>query len=356
MEIMLFMMFLFSVTRDHNHSYVWRISGIEISKYMKYDGTKTQITGGKYFLLFKVIHDKLRFSYRVVHPIANHIGYVKLNDTWTGVIGQVINQEADIAFVPTGITYDLFSAMRFSSTLRFSEHVFIITVPDKVSDWNSLMKPFSLDVWIAVFSTVLILGLSLHIIVKKDLIVAKNKKLWTRCRIFWDLFCTLFGQGFDIQNIESFASRFIIGIWWLSIIVLLYAYSGTLMSFMACPITESYPKDFHELATFVRNGEYSCGSNEGLSVWKGIKESKSKDTKILRENILSDNNLMTVPQAIKKVQSERFAYIVSQYVINQYISKLKKNKYIMSTDSLYTFIIAFPICRNFFFKKAISNT
>ncbi|XP_023231169.1 uncharacterized protein LOC111631196 [Centruroides sculpturatus] len=147
-----------------------------------------------------------------------------------------------------------------------------------------------------------------------------------------------------------------IGIWWLSIVVLLYGYSGGLMSFMACPLIEPYPRNFHELGTFVRNGEYSCGSTKRLNAWKDIEESKTENTKILRENILSNNNLMNPAEAMKKVQNERFAYIASQYVINQHISKLDKNKYIMSTDSLSTLIIAFPIRRNFPFKKDISNT
>ncbi|XP_023231146.1 uncharacterized protein LOC111631177 [Centruroides sculpturatus] len=238
--------------------------------------------------------------YRVVYPIPTQLGYSKYNGTWTGITKQVVNQEADIAFVPTGITYDLFSAIQFSSTLGLSENIFIIRAPNKASDWNSLMKPFALDIWIAVFSTVLIFGLSLHLILKKDLIVEKNRKRWTRCRIFWDLFCTLLGQGLDIRNVKTFASRFMIEIWWLSIVVLLYGYSGGLKSFMACPLIESYPKNFYELGTFVRNGEYSCGTMKILNVWKAIETFLSRVNRLFEAGIVQK----LLPKEIEEFNEE----------------------------------------------------
>ncbi|XP_023241375.1 probable glutamate receptor [Centruroides sculpturatus] len=320
---------------------------------MSYNEAETQITGGTFFPLFKVIHDKLKFSYFVVHPILDHLGYINQNGTWIGITGQVANYEADVSFVPLAISYDRFSAMQFTPAFTFQPVIFVIKAPDKLSDWNSITKPFTLEIWIAVFSTTFIFGLFLHSILQIDFI---GEDCWTRRQIFWNLFCTLLGQGFSIKKLKGLSSRIMIGIWWLSIVVLISGYSGALMSFMTCPLTESYPRDFEELAIFVRNGEYSCGTYDGIASWKYMLESKSENIKVLKKNILSNNNLMTVPQAIKKLQNGRFAYISSQYQINQQINKLEKNKYIMSTDSLYTFIAAYPIRRNFPFKKDIRKT
>ncbi|XP_023241376.1 probable glutamate receptor, partial [Centruroides sculpturatus] len=288
-----------------------------------------------------------------VHPILDHTGYINQNGTLMGLAGQVANHEADLSFVIVAITYDRFSKIEFTPAFSFQPIIFFIKAPGKLSDWNAIMKPFTLEIWIAIFSTTFIFGLFLHSILQKDFI---GVECWTRRQIFWNLFGTLLGQGISIEKLKTLASKIMIGIWWLSIVVLISGYSGALMSFMTCPLTESYPRDFEKLALFVRNGLYSCGTYKGFASWKHMLESKSENIKILKENILSNNNFMIVSQAIKKMQSERFAYISSQYVINQYISKFEKNKYIMSTDSLYTLITAYPIRRNFPFKKDISNT
>ncbi|XP_023238041.1 uncharacterized protein LOC111636880 [Centruroides sculpturatus] len=147
-----------------------------------------------------------------------------------------------------------------------------------------------------------------------------------------------------------------IGIWWLSILVLISGYSGALMSFMTCPLTESVPRDFQELAVFVRNGEFSCGTYKGFFVWKDIMESKSENIKIISENILSNNNFMSTTEGIKKAQNERFAYIMTKLVLNLYISKVERHKYVMSKDFFRSYMIAFAIRKNFPFKKELSNT
>ncbi|XP_067122491.1 glutamate receptor ionotropic, kainate glr-3-like [Centruroides vittatus] len=323
---------------------------------MTYDKTRRQITGGKLFPLFKVIQEKLKFSYSVVHPITSTLGYKDESGKWYGIIGQVANQEADVTFIPLAVNHKRFSAMEFTSVFAFFPVVFIIKTPDKVHDWNSLTKPFTLNVWIAIFSIVLIFGLTLYKVLEKDFIAAKTGKRWTLYTVFWNLVCTFLGEGLNLERVKRFSSRFMIGIWWLSIVILVSSYSGALMSFMTCPLTESFPRDFQELAAFVRNGEYSCGIYKEFIGWKDIMESKSENIKILRANIMSNNNFMDFSKGIEKVQNERFAYIMTKLVLNEYISKVGMHKYVMSKDSIRTYIIAYPIRKKFPFKKDISNT
>ncbi|XP_023241373.1 ionotropic receptor 93a-like [Centruroides sculpturatus] len=234
---------------------------------------------------------------------------------------------ADVAFMPVGVTQERFSAMDFTSVFAFYPTVFLIKAPDKVIDWNSVTKPFTLNVWIAIFSIVLIFGLTLYKVLEKDFVAAKTGKRWTLRTVFWNLVCTLLGEGLNLSKVKRFASRFVLGIWLLSILVLLSGYSGALMSFMTCPLTESYPRDIQELADFVRNGEYSCGTYKEFLLWKEM-----------------------------MAQNERFAYIMTKRTLNRYISKIEKHKYVMSKDSFRTYIMAYPIRKNFPFKKDLTNT
>ncbi|XP_023244183.1 probable glutamate receptor, partial [Centruroides sculpturatus] len=253
-----------------NDSYVWRVAGVKDAMLMRYDEDERQITGGKFFPFFKVIQEKLKFSYFVVHPIETAAGYEDKSGKWHGITGQVANQEADVAFVPIIVNHERFSAMEFTSLFVFTSTVFLIRTPNKVFDWNSVTKPFTLNVWIAIFSIVLIFGLTLHKVIEKDFVAAKTGKRWTLYTVFWNLVCTILGKELNLEKVKSFTSRLMIGIWLLSIVVLVSGYSGALMSYMTYPLTESFPKDFQELAVFVRNGEYSTGTYKGYSTWKDI--------------------------------------------------------------------------------------
>ncbi|XP_067121493.1 glutamate receptor ionotropic, delta-2-like [Centruroides vittatus] len=338
-----------------NNSYVWRVAGIQHPLFMQFDETKTKLIGGLWFPIFKVIQEKLKFSYFIVHPIDYYLGYLNENGTWTGISGKLAYHKADVVFSGMEVNYERFCAMDFSSVYASIPEVFIIKAADKVSDWNSLTKPFSLEIWIAVFLTVFIFGLALHVVLQKELVEKQTRQRWTRCRTLWNLFCTFLGQGLNVETVKRFASRFMIGLWWLSIVVLVCGYSGALMSFMTCPLTEPFPRDFPELAVFVRNGKYSCGTYQGLATWKEILLSKSENIKTLKQNIIENNNLMTVPKAIVKLNKERFAYIMPKFVIVQFISKEEMHKYVISKDYLRTVQIALPIRKNFPFKKNLTN-
>ncbi|XP_023238035.1 uncharacterized protein LOC111636874 [Centruroides sculpturatus] len=65
---------------------------------------------------------------------------------------------------------------------------------------------------------------------------------------------------------------------------------------------------------------------------------------------------MVTAEGIKKAHDERFAYIINILGLNAYISNVEKHKYYMSKDSFRTYMIAYPIRKNFPFKKKLTNT
>ncbi|XP_023244190.1 patched domain-containing protein 3-like [Centruroides sculpturatus] len=123
----------------------------------------------------------------------------------------------------------------------------------------------------------------------------------------------------NLKAVKRFSSRFMIGIWWLSIIVLASCYGGTLMSYMTYPLTEFYPRNFKELAESVQKNKYACGTSAGNIIWTDMLHSKSENTKILKDHISSSNNFIRLPYALDRVQEGRFAYILHHYIkISEY--------------------------------------
>ncbi|XP_067121484.1 glutamate receptor ionotropic, kainate glr-3-like [Centruroides vittatus] len=125
---------------------VWRVAGIQHPLFMTYDKTKTQVTGGMLFPLFKVFQDKLKFRYFIVHPLDSDTGFINENGTWIGTAGKLAYNKADVFLSGMEVNYERFCAIDFSSVYASIPEVFFIKAPDKVSDWNSLTKPFSFEV------------------------------------------------------------------------------------------------------------------------------------------------------------------------------------------------------------------
>ncbi|XP_023212034.1 glutamate receptor ionotropic, delta-1-like [Centruroides sculpturatus] len=342
------------VAKNSNDSLIWKVAGYRKSNLMKFDKSETRITGGVLYELFRIIQQKLRFSYVIVKPIDEIIGDLAENGSWTGLIGKIANQEADISTIGLAISPIRYPYIKYSSVLTFQPTVFLIKAPKEIADWNSLMKPFSLEMWICVSLAVFIFGLILHKIMENDF-TAESRIHWSRCKIYWNLFCSFMYQGLNLKAVKKFPTRFVIGIWWLSVVVLISSYSGTLMSYLTYPLTEEVPRNFEELANSVQRGEYQCGTKAGNIIWREILDSKSRNTKILRDHILSNNNLMSMAEAMGRVREERFAVIVPRYVIKYFIRKEDLHKYTISTDSLLTQILAFPMRKGFPFEKNISD-
>ncbi|XP_067131597.1 ionotropic receptor 21a-like [Centruroides vittatus] len=175
-----------------------------------------------------------------------------------------------MAIVPLYITLDRYSALEFSTAIAFQLTVFVVKAPEIISNWKSIIAPFSITIWILIIVTVIIFGLVLHKVIERDLTAQDMEIYWPRNKIFWSLFSTFLNKGMNLDSIKKFRSRFLIGIWWLSILVLVSSYSGTLMSFMTYPLPKPVPKTFDELADFVNKGEYSCGTSGKSALWLSI--------------------------------------------------------------------------------------
>ncbi|XP_023229852.1 glutamate receptor ionotropic, delta-2-like [Centruroides sculpturatus] len=337
-----------------NISYEWKIVSVQIPAYMKLDETETKITDGFYFHVFKAVQEKLKFSYSVIKPLPKHVGYLTENGSWTGLVAKLVNKDADMAFVGLFLNPTRFAAMEFTSPLAFHPVTFAIKAPEKIPNWISIIKPFGLDMWIAILSTVFIFGLVLHKVIERNFLTDEVGIFWPRSRVFWNLFCTLVYQGIKLENVKKFKSRFLVSIWWLSVVVLISSYSGTLISFMSCPITESVPKTFDELAIVVKDGEYSCGTIEKGAIWSYLMNSKNNRDKIFKDNILRHNYSLSLSIASEKVKKERFSLIESEYYTNKLMQK-EPHAYSISADVLITFIQPYAVTKGFPFKQKLSK-
>ncbi|XP_067122543.1 uncharacterized protein [Centruroides vittatus] len=158
---------------------------------------------------------------------------------------------------------------------------FIVAERKMKSDWKSITRPFFLELWIALGISIVLLGIILPQIINCGQNIKKSRNFWSLQKAFMFLLASCCMKGTNLNNTMGYSSRLSIGLCLLLISVLGFGYSGTLISFLTTPSYEPAPRTINELATAVKNGEYSCGTIRNRIAFN-LPGNKSTDIEILR--------------------------------------------------------------------------
>lgn len=109
-------------------------------------------------LLLQTISDVLKFELELVIPPKREFGALSSDGVnWTGLIGMVQSQEADVAIGTLSATYDRLGVVDFSNPYTVQDVTFMIKSPGHVHDANNLFRPFGFMVWISILVGLFIL-------------------------------------------------------------------------------------------------------------------------------------------------------------------------------------------------------
>ncbi|XP_023209512.1 uncharacterized protein LOC111612512 [Centruroides sculpturatus] len=182
-----------------------------------------------------------------------------------------------------------------------------------------------------------------------------DKRQWNIKQTLWYLFGTLSTQGGDIDHIKKTASRIAVGLWLLCSSVLVYSYSGILVSFLSAPVQLPLPTTFPELANAVKAGKLSCGGYNRGGVNKFIRESKDGWRKIIKDHILENGNFLDGDdEVIFRLKQGKFAFICDIYRITK-MRKRIRGKWYISDDVLGTFSVGYVVRRTFPDRKNMNK-
>lgn len=277
------------------------------------------------------------------------------NGSWNGIIGQLETKKADYSYTLVGVTYERFDAIAFTPCIFYFRVTFAVKVPGGYSDWTSVIKPFSAEVWIGISIILPIFSLILHKVIEQEISIEEMNIYWPRMKVFWFLFGTLVYQGVNLNTIRRFPSRFLIGIWLLSVIVLFMSYSGNLVSFLTCPTLETIPTTFSQLADAVKKGKYSCGVLGNFSFLKYINESNTDYGRFLVDYIKINNRYFHFDEGLKQVLKGNFAYISADYLLNKFGRKYGLENFVISDDFIYIIRSAYAMRKDFPFRKRVNR-
>ncbi|XP_054004327.1 probable glutamate receptor isoform X1 [Hylaeus anthracinus] len=199
-------------------------------------------------------YHRCRFSYQE----ANSWGVRLPNGTWTGSMGMLMEDEADLAATELMMTSDRLDIVKFTTPVYSSKCRVYIKRPDTTTvKWNAYLAPFALNVWNAIALTIFITGISIATIdaiftkgVDSDVVEYRSSSS-TISEIVFFVFGAFCGQGMEPSPLDP------IRMVHLSIhataVVVLAAYSAALISFLAI---KTFAMPFTTMAGMLEDGSY----------------------------------------------------------------------------------------------------
>ncbi|XP_046640832.1 glutamate receptor ionotropic, delta-2-like isoform X2 [Daphnia pulicaria] len=153
------------------------------------------------------------------------------NESWSGVLGLINRKEADVTISFGPVSYPKFLAFDVTVGIIMDHIVIMIPYPEQGIDASGLISNFCPVTWVCIAVSTVIVTLVLWLIgwLQKE----KDGKIDGGLLILYILAITFSQGGYLIQ--KSTAFRMVQSAWLLALLVLAYAYSGSLISKLTAP-------------------------------------------------------------------------------------------------------------------------
>ncbi|XP_076330897.1 putative glutamate receptor [Tachypleus tridentatus] len=198
---------------------------IYVNETSKYDVT----IDGPMAIVLKLLATSMNFTYNLKTP-PDHEWGILANKRWTGMMGMLIQNEADVALGPFALSYDRYKAVEVTTPVMMSYTAILVNYQKPKPDAYSYIYALSWEVWIGLMASLIFV--SLISLVSQHLISNKNSSSLTFLS-FVDHFSVFYGSMFyqgSPENRNFHHQRVIRAFWWVSVIVLMQSFSGQLLA------------------------------------------------------------------------------------------------------------------------------
>ncbi|XP_076295813.1 ionotropic receptor 93a [Lasioglossum baleicum] len=208
---------------------------------------------GLVFDVVKHLGKKLNFTYTVIAPELNKTAnswvasrFDKLGDKVKGmtmsntrqmpqeVIELVRQKKVLLAAVAYTVNEDGKNAINFTVPIYVQTYSFLTARPRQLSRALLFASPFTEQTWACLAVSTIIMGPILYMIHKCSPYSTQTSGLNSSFQCVWYVYGALLQQG-GMYLPQSDSARFLIGVWWLIVMVIVATYSGSLVAFLTFP-------------------------------------------------------------------------------------------------------------------------
>ncbi|XP_041061876.1 probable glutamate receptor [Carcharodon carcharias] len=264
--------------------------------------------------LLQLFAERFKFRYEIKLVKDGFYGSKLENGRWTGMLGELMSEEADIAIAPLTITREREKAFGFTRPFM-SVGISILMRKDFNSQGANLfhfLSPFSVDTWLGLFIAYVLTCFCLFLAAR----LSPNE--WSEPEVENSRFSLLdsfwFGVGaLTLQGVgphpRAVSTRVIGTIWWLFVIIFLVAYITFFAASLSSEPQRPLIKSFNDLA---KQREIEYGTVYGGSTFAFFKHSKIPAYAKIYEtmNSRSDSVLVrTMAEGVQRVLGSNYALI-----------------------------------------------
>lgn len=277
-------------------------------------------------IMAKVLAQMLGFSYRIVTPDDGEYGTLRPNGNWTGMIGMIQNQKADLILHRLSMTEERTAIVDFSYPYTIDRFVFASKKLEQTISRTSFLKPFLLEVWIALLISAFAAQMLYFLLYTggKYLPYMKTQNIF-----LWE------PAKFPVEY-----GQFTIRVSWMLLDVLSrWSYTAVLLSFLTFP-SLSGVRTIQELATAVMKGKYQCITVPGAYLADAMLKSNDSYLFIIGKNLNENNGTRDILGVLSN--TERSAYITTAGRL-----RLLKNIFFVSDDGFFPDMHAVGLKKDF---------
>ncbi|XP_055345947.1 glutamate receptor ionotropic, kainate 3-like isoform X2 [Paramacrobiotus metropolitanus] len=282
--------------------------------------------------LMNIIMQRLELNYTLEDKgKLGHGVYDNTTNSWTGLIGELVNRRADVVVGGITINHERENVVDFTKPFMHLGISILYKKPEKKPpDLFSFLHPFGADVWLYMTISFLVVSGTIFLLGRftpyewynphpcdESSNVVENQ--FTIGNSLWFTVGSLMQQGSDIAP-RAMSTRTVAGSWWFFTLIMIASYTANLAAFLAVERTDQPIRSADDLAqqTVIRYGCYKGGATYNF-----FKESKHPVYQKMWQFMRSDpTNFHTSSQdGIQAVKNGKYAFFMEtpslEYTVNQ---------------------------------------
>ncbi|XP_076330610.1 glutamate receptor ionotropic, kainate glr-3-like [Tachypleus tridentatus] len=248
--------------------------------------------------LLHVLSQKLHFTYTCLMPDDRQWG-TKKNGNWTGMIGMVSRNEADLIMTPVSITIERLDILKYTSPIMIDSLSLLVRNPSIKLTAFSLFSAYQWKVWITLISAILVIS---SISNRMFHFVQEQQEGGIKSFMghLWVYSTSVLFQGMTHLP-QRISLRLLVGSWWLGCFVLMASFSGHMMSMFAIKQPSGIIDSIEDLLDYP---EVVPMIERGASFEKGIMNSDIPSYEKLWKSVQEGRKAHPVTTDITKLSDE----------------------------------------------------
>ncbi|TDG47571.1 hypothetical protein AWZ03_006010 [Drosophila navojoa] len=239
--------------------------------------------------------------------LKNNTGAMTLRKEWTGLIGELVNERADMIVAPLTINPERAEYIEFSKPFKYQGITILEKKPSRSSTLVSFLQPFSNTLWILVMVSVHVVALVLYLLdrfspfgrFKLSHSDSNEEKALNLSSAIWFAWGVLLNSGIGEGTPRSFSARVLGMVWAGFAMIIVASYTANLAAFLVLERPKTKLSGINDARLRNTMENLTCATVKGSSVDMYFRRQVELSNMY---RTMESNNYVTAEQAIQDVK------------------------------------------------------